>query len=78
MLFLQLSIMGHKPKERLRDEQSFDVFTPEQKRVIARFLEFMALEASEPAMAGGVTEQDAQIAYLAEQAWRSYWFQFSG
>ena len=70
MLFLQLTILGHKPKARSRDEQSFDQFTLEQKRVIARFLEFMALENSG-------SPQEGQLAYLAQQAWQSYWFKFS-
>ena len=76
-LFLQLSVTGHKPKDRLRCECSFDRFTLEQKRVIARFLEFMALEVHEHGPAASATEQDAQVADLAERAWQSYWFKFS-
>jgi hypothetical protein len=76
-LFLQLSVTGHKPKDRLRCECSFDRFTPEQKRVIARFLEFRALEVHEHGPTASATEQDAQAADLAERAWQSYWFKFS-
>lgn len=72
MLFLQLSVTGHKPKDRLRCERAFDLFTPTQKRVIARFLEFMALESP-----GRKAGQDAVVSDLAGQAWQSYWFQFS-
>jgi hypothetical protein len=77
MLFYQLSIMGHKTKDRLRCEQSFDRFSLEQKRVIARFLEFMALEAGDSSPAAGNAEQGARIADLAHQAWQSYWFKFN-
>ena len=76
-LFLHLSVTGHKPKDRLRCECSFDRFTLEQKRVIARFLEFMALEVHEHVSAASATEQDAQVADFAERAWQSYWFKFS-
>ena len=61
----------------MRSEQSFDAFTSEQKRIIARFLEFMALGACQDGTDSRVTEQDAQVAYLADQAWQSYWFKFS-
>ena len=71
MLLLQLTIMGHKPKARLHDEQSFARFTLEQKLVIARSLEQMALET-------GGNSQEEQLAYLAQQAGESYWFKFSG
>jgi len=71
MLFLQLTIMGHKPKARLCSKQSLDRFTLEQKRVIARLLERMALGE------GGNPRED-QLADLAQQAWESYWFKFSG
>ena len=77
MLFLQLSITGHKPQDRLCSERSFDRFPLEQKRVIARFLEFMALEGGSSSPATGATELDAQIAQDAERAWQTYWFQFS-
>lgn len=77
MLFLQLTVTGHKPKERLRSEQAFDRFTLEQKRVIARFLEFMALEARHAEVPDAATDQETQIAYAAEQAWQSYWFKVS-
>ena len=43
---------------------SWDVFTLEQKRVIARFLEFIA-------SGSGPLAQDARL------TWRSYWFKFS-
>jgi hypothetical protein len=77
LLFLQLSVTGHKPKDRLCCEQSFDRFTLEQKRVIARFLEFMALEACDAGPAASTTKQDAEFADWAERAWQSYWFKFS-
>ena len=67
VLFALLSVWGHKHKERLRSEQSFDRFTLEQKHVVARFVEWMALEAG-----------DADLRYLAEQAWQSYWHKFGG
>jgi hypothetical protein len=65
VLFALLSVWGHKDKERLRVEQSFDRFTLEQKHVLARFVELMALEAGNP-----------EVRYLAEQAWQSYWHKF--
>ena len=75
-LFLGLAVAGNKPKDRLRCEQSFDRFTLEQKRVVARFLEFMALE--DRSFGPGVaTQQDAEIADWAERAWQSHWFKFS-
>ena len=77
LLFLQLSVTGHKPKDRLCCEQSFDRFTLEQKRVITRFLEFMALEACDSGPAASATRQDAEFADWAERAWQSYWFKFS-
>jgi hypothetical protein len=77
LLFVQLSVTGHKPKDRLCCEQSFDRFTLEQKRVIARFLEFMAMEAREAGPAASATKQDAEFADWAERAWQSYWFKFS-
>ncbi len=45
-------------------EGDWDYLTLEQKRVIARFLEFMASE-------GGPLAQDARL------TWQSYWFKFS-
>jgi hypothetical protein len=45
-------------------EGSWDYLTLEQKRVIARFLEFMACD-------GGPLAQDARL------TWRSCWFKFS-
>lgn len=65
-LLNQLWLSGHKPKDRLRAEQDFDKFTPVQKRLIARFLEFMALESADP-----------YITDLARQVWESYWFKFA-
>jgi hypothetical protein len=76
-LFLQLTVTGHKPKDRLRSECSFDRFTLEQKRVIAHFLEVMALEVHEHGPAASATQQDALVADWAERAWQSYWFRFS-
>jgi hypothetical protein len=52
------------PAGGTEEEGSWDCFTLEQKRVIARFLEFMA-------SGGGPLAQDARL------AWRSYWFKFS-
>jgi len=77
MLFWQLRLMDHKEKERARWERCWGKYTLEQKRVIARFLEFMALEARQHGPDASATEQDTQIAELAERAWRSYWFKFS-
>ncbi len=77
LLFLHLSVTGHKPKDRLRSEQSFDRFTLEQKCVIACFLEFMAMEANDSGPAASATRQDAELAEWAELAWQSYWFKFS-
>lgn len=65
VLFALLSVWGHKDKERLRAEQSFDRFTLEQKHVVARFVELIALQ-----------DGDADLRYLAEQAWQSYWHKF--
>ena len=65
VLFALLSVWGHRDKERLRGEQSFDRFTLKQRHVVARFVELMALESG-----------DADLRYLAEQAWQSYWHKF--
>ena len=59
LLYFQLS-----PADGTEEEGSWEVFTLEQKRVIARFLEFMAHD-------GGPLAQDARLAL------RSYWFKFS-
>lgn len=61
----------------MRCEQSFDRCTLEQKRVIARFPEFMALEACQHGPAAGVTWQDTQVPDLAERAGQSYWFKIA-
>jgi hypothetical protein len=58
--------LGHRPKERARSEQSVDRFTPEQKRVLARFVEWAVVEAADP-----------DLQYQAEEAWSSYWHQFA-
>jgi hypothetical protein len=76
LLILQLSVTGHKAKDRLSCEQSFDRFTLEQKRVMTRFLEFMALEACDSGPAAPATRQDAEFADWAQRAWQSYWFKF--
>ena len=52
------------PAGGTEDAGSWEVFTLEQKRVIARFLEFMASD-------GGPLAQDARLTL------RSYWFKFS-
>jgi hypothetical protein len=59
LLYFQLS-----PAGGTEEEGDWEVFTLEQKRVIARFLEFVAGD-------GGPLAQDAWL------TWRSYWYKFS-
>ena len=63
MLYYQLS-MNHEEEKRVFWELDWDTYTLEQKRVIARFLEF-------------TTRKAGQHAQDARQAWRSYWHKFS-
>ena len=56
------ALVGLKEKDRAKWERSWDNYTLAQKRVIARFLEFIALNDG--------LAQDAQL------AWQSYWFKF--
>lgn len=65
-LFMSLSVWGHTPNARARSARSLDRFTPEQKRVVARFVEWAALEAADP-----------DLKYQAEEAWSSYWHRFA-
>lgn len=64
LLYFHFQPFGNTPKALKQWERSWDVFTPEQKRVIARFLEFVA--ASD-----GHHQQDAEMSL------RSFWRKFS-
>lgn len=64
LLYALLSPSQTDMEDRAAWERSWDAFTLGQKRVIARFLEFMAGQ-------GGDLAQDARL------TWRAYWCKFS-
>ena len=64
LLCFQLQPFGNTAKARKQWEQSWDNYTPAQRHVIARFLEFVAF-------AGGHHAVDAQL------AWESFWHKFT-
>ena len=63
-LLYHLLSMNHAEEKRVFWERTWNTYTLEQKRVIARFLEYIAVEVAEH-------RQDARL------TWRCYWHQFS-
>jgi hypothetical protein len=61
-LYYQLTFT-HQEGKRVFQELGWDIYTREQKRVIARFLDFIVHE-------GGPFAQAARL------AWQSYWHKF--